>query len=95
MYRYEYPHPAVTTDIVIFTIRDARLKLLLIRRASEPFKGGWALPGGFVDIDEDLEDGARRELQEETGLTGGNARLLCADEQRVTAAATSQILVKS
>jgi 8-oxo-dGTP diphosphatase len=70
MYQYEYPHPAVTTDIVIFTIRDARLKLLLIRRASEPFKGKWALPGGFVNIDEDLEDGARRELAEETGVSG-------------------------
>ncbi|UCH74827.1 MAG: NUDIX hydrolase, partial [Rhodospirillales bacterium] len=68
MYRYDYPHPAVTTDIVIFTIRDKKLKLLLIRRAAAPFKGSWALPGGFVDIDEDLESGARRELQEETGV---------------------------
>ena len=70
MYRYEHPHPAVTTDIVIFTIRDARLKLLLIRRAAEPFKGSWALPGGFVNIDEDLEAAARRELAEETGVAG-------------------------
>jgi 8-oxo-dGTP diphosphatase len=69
MYRYEYPHPAVTTDIVIFTIRDDRLKLLLIRRGGEPFKGKWALPGGFVGIDESLEDGARRELEEETGVS--------------------------
>lgn len=69
MYQYEYPHPAVTTDIVIFTIRDGRLKLLLIRRGAEPFKGKWALPGGFVGIDESLEDGARRELQEETGVS--------------------------
>ena len=44
MYTYTYPHPAVTVDIVIFTIRDAQLKLLLIRRAGEPFKGAWALP---------------------------------------------------
>jgi 8-oxo-dGTP diphosphatase len=70
MYQYEYPHPAVTTDIVIFTIRDGRLKLLLIRRGAEPFKGKWALPGGFVGIDESLEDGARRELEEETGVSG-------------------------
>lgn len=70
MYQYDYPHPAVTTDIVIFTIRDGRLKLLLIRRGGEPFKGKWALPGGFVGIDESLEDGARRELQEETGVSG-------------------------
>ena len=69
MYQYEYPHPAVTTDIVIFTIRDGRLELLLIRRGAEPFKGKWALPGGFVGIDESLEDGARRELQEETGVS--------------------------
>ena len=70
MYQYDYPHPAVTTDIVIFTIRDGRLKLLLIRRGAAPFKGRWALPGGFVGIDEDLEDGARRELAEETGVSG-------------------------
>ena len=70
MYQYEYPHPAVTTDIVIFTIRDGRLKLLLIRRGGKPFKGKWALPGGFVGIDESLEDGARRELEEETGVSG-------------------------
>jgi 8-oxo-dGTP diphosphatase len=70
MHQYEYPHPAVTTDIVIFTIRDGRLKLLLVRRGLAPFKGKWALPGGFVGIDEDLEVGARRELAEETGVSG-------------------------
>ncbi len=70
MYTYEYPHPAVTADIVIFTIQDEQLKVLLIRRASEPFKDHWALPGGFVEIDEDLEAGALRELKEETGVTG-------------------------
>lgn len=70
MYQYEYPHPAVTTDIVIFTIRDKQLKLLLIMRGAEPYKGKWALPGGFVQLDEDLESGARRELSEETGISG-------------------------
>lgn len=70
MYQYEYPHPAVTTDIVIFTIRDKQLKLLQIMRGGEPFKGIWALPGGFVQLDEDLETGARRELDEETGISG-------------------------
>lgn len=70
MYQYEYPHPAVTTDIVIFTVRDKQLKLLLIMRKGEPFRGKWALPGGFVQMDEDLETGARRELAEETGVSG-------------------------
>lgn len=68
MYSYRYPHPAVSTDIVIFTILDDRLQVLLIRRAAEPFRGAWALPGGFVEIDEDLEAGALRELEEETGI---------------------------
>lgn len=70
MYQYEYPHPAVTTDIVIFTVRDKQLKLLLIMRGGEPYKGQWALPGGFVQLNEDLETGARRELAEETGISG-------------------------
>jgi 8-oxo-dGTP diphosphatase len=69
-YCYRYAHPAVTTDVILFTIRDRRLQLLLIRRGAEPFKGHWALPGGFLDIDEDLEDGALRELEEETGVSG-------------------------
>jgi len=70
MYSYEYPHPAVTTDVVIFTIRENTLKLLLIKRGGEPYQGKWALPGGFVNLDEDLEAGARRELEEETGVSG-------------------------
>lgn len=70
MYQYQYPHPAVSTDIVIFTIQEQELKVLLIRRLSEPFQNGWALPGGFVEIDEDLDQAALRELQEETGISG-------------------------
>ena len=70
MYQYEHPHPAVTTDVVIFTIQEQCLKVLLIRRGNEPFKGRWAFPGGFVEPDEDLETAARRELKEETGLSG-------------------------
>ncbi|MEX2353441.1 MAG: NUDIX domain-containing protein [Gammaproteobacteria bacterium] len=70
MYTYEYPHPAVSTDIVIFTLLEKQLKVLLIQRANDPFKDQWSLPGGFVEIDEDLEDAALRELREETGVTG-------------------------
>lgn len=69
-YTYDHPHPAVTTDIVIFTILGGALKVLLIKRAQAPFRGRWALPGGFVHIDESLEDCARRELEEETGVRG-------------------------
>lgn len=65
---YKYPHPAVTTDCVIFGFDGTALKVLLIERGIEPFKGCWALPGGFLNPDETAEQGARRELQEETGL---------------------------
>ncbi|MET0051552.1 MAG: NUDIX hydrolase [Candidatus Thiodiazotropha sp.] len=67
---YEYPHPAVTTDVVVFTIRDNALEVLLIQRKNPPFQGMWALPGGFLEMDEDLETCAKRELQEETGIEG-------------------------
>ena len=67
-YCYPYPHPAVTTDIVIFTIQEQQLNVLLVRRGNDPFKNQWALPGGFVDIDEDLDVCAQRELHEETNL---------------------------
>jgi len=67
-YRYAYPHPAVTTDIVIFSIRKDELNVLLIKRDIAPFKGKWALPGGFVRLDESLEQCATRELAEETGV---------------------------
>lgn len=70
MYQYEYPHPAVTADVVIFTVREKKLKLLLVKRAGEPYQGRWALPGGFVRLDEDLDAAARRELEEETGVSG-------------------------
>ena len=69
MYCYKYPHPAVTTDCVVFGYDpNDGLSVLLIRRGIEPFKDCWALPGGFVRIDEEVEACARRELNEETGL---------------------------
>lgn len=76
-YCYEYPHPALTTDIVLFSVHDARLRLLLIRRGREPYAGQWAFPGGFIDMDEDLEPCARRELEEETGISGVYLEQLC------------------
>lgn len=65
----DYPRPSVTVDLVIFTIVEDDLKVLLIRRGLEPFKGRWALPGGFVEIDESLDQAAARELKEEVGVT--------------------------
>lgn len=67
-YCYRYPHPAVTTDCVIFGFDGERLQVLLIERGIEPFKGKWAFPGGFIKMDESAEEGALRELREETGL---------------------------
>ena len=69
-YTYPFPRPAVTVDIIIFRLSCNRPEVLLIERANEPFRGKWALPGGFVDKDEALEDAAARELAEETGLRG-------------------------
>ena len=71
----DYPRPSVAVDLVIFTIIDAQLRVLVVKRQEHPFKGDWALPGGFVRVGEsakeqgeDLDAAARRELQEETGL---------------------------
>ena len=68
MYTYEHPRPAVTVDIVVFNLYTGLPYVLLIQRAAEPFIGMWALPGGFVQMDEGLEEAARRELEEEIGL---------------------------
>ncbi len=65
---YEYPRPAVTVDLVAFVREGSTLRVLLVRRKAEPFAGRWALPGGFLNLDEPAEAGARRELREETGL---------------------------
>lgn len=67
-YTYEYPRPALTVDCVVFGFDGGDLQVLLIRRGLEPFQGRWALPGGFVHLEETLDEAARRELAEETGL---------------------------
>jgi len=66
-YTYEYPRPGVTADIILIT-KSETPKILLIERKHYPFEGNWALPGGFVEIDEDIEIAALRELKEETNL---------------------------
>lgn len=65
---HQFDKPSVTVDVVIFTIKDQDLQVLLVKRNIEPFKNKWALPGGFVRIDESLEAAAKRELEEETGV---------------------------
>ncbi len=71
MFTYEYPRPALTVDVVVITLLNDQLHILLILRAQPPFQGSWALPGGFVGMDESLECAAARELAEETGIEGG------------------------
>lgn len=65
---YRYPRAALTVDCVVFGFDEGELKVLLIQRGLAPFKGKWALPGGFVHVEETLDEAARRELAEETGL---------------------------
>lgn len=67
-YCYDYPRPAVTIDLAVFSLQGEELRVLMIRRDQDPFAGHWALPGGFLEIDERIEDAALRELGEETGL---------------------------
>lgn len=68
-YCYKYPHPAVTTDCVIFGFDGMKLNVLLIERGVDPYKGRWAFPGGFLNMDESADEGAHRELKEETNLS--------------------------
>lgn len=76
MYSYEYPRPALTADIAVFNL-DAT-EILLIRRGNDPYKGCWAFPGGFFDMnDRDIEQTAARELEEETSLTGIPLSMVC------------------
>jgi 8-oxo-dGTP diphosphatase len=69
-YIYDWPRPMAAADAAVFGFFAGKAKVLLINRKNEPFKGKWALPGGFVNIDEELEDAVARELAEETGLVG-------------------------
>ncbi len=71
----QYDRPAVTVDVVIFTILEEKLKVLLIKRKGWPFEGMWAVPGGFVNMAESLEEAAYRELAEETGVSGAEVYL--------------------
>lgn len=71
MFTYSYPRPAVTVDAILVSPQNS---VLLIERGREPFKGKWALPGGFIDMDEELESACRRELEEETGLRVGELK---------------------
>ena len=67
-FSYQFPRPALTVDCVFFGLDNEGLMVLLIKRGLDPFRGRWALPGGFVHIDETVDEAARRELREETGL---------------------------
>ncbi|UCD49624.1 MAG: NUDIX hydrolase [Phycisphaerales bacterium] len=67
-YVYEWPRPMVTVDAAVFAFIDGKAHLLLINRKHEPYQGQWAIPGGFIEMDEELEDAVARELEEETGL---------------------------
>ncbi|MHC5061101.1 MAG: NUDIX domain-containing protein [Planctomycetota bacterium] len=67
-YVYEWPRPMVTVDMVVFLPAKSGSKVLLIKRKKDPFKNKWAFPGGFLEMNEELADGAARELAEETGL---------------------------
>lgn len=64
----QYHYPAITVDVILFTLREQDLQVLLVRRKNPPFEGRWAIPGGFVEAAESLDAAARRELEEETGL---------------------------
>ena len=75
-YTHKYPHPAVTADCVVFGFDGRNLKILLIERGYDPYKGCWAFPGGFMNIDETAEQCAKRELKEETGLDIANIEQL-------------------
>ena len=74
MYSYKYPRMALTVDALVIAFKNSKPYLLLIERGIDPFKGMWALPGGFVNMDETLENACIRELEEETGIVVGEMK---------------------
>ncbi|MBN1795932.1 MAG: NUDIX hydrolase [Sedimentisphaerales bacterium] len=77
-YTYDWPRPMVSADALVFAVSGGKAKVLLIKRGHYPFEGQWALPGGYIGMEEDLEDTAVRELEEETGLTNVKLQQLAA-----------------
>jgi 8-oxo-dGTP diphosphatase len=75
VYTSDYPIINVTVDVVVLIIDEGELRALMVRRGAPPYQGRWALPGGFVEVDEDLETSARRELVEETGVSADEVRI--------------------
>ena len=84
LYAYRWPRASVTADAVLFAERDGQIYVLLIRRGNEPYKGCWAFPGGFLEMDETVAHCAERELEEETGiqLTGMQLSGIYSDVER-------------
>lgn len=76
LYAYRYPRASVTADAVLFAEKDGQKYVLLIQRGNEPYKGSWAFPGGFLNMDETVERCAERELEEETGIVMTGMRLV-------------------
>ena len=76
MFAYQWPRASVTADAVLFALKDEQVFVLLIQRANEPYKGCWAFPGGFLEMDETVPQCAERELMEETGIQLSNLQLV-------------------
>lgn len=76
LYAYRYPRASVTADAVLFAQKEGQTYVLLIQRGNEPYKGSWAFPGGFLNMDETVERCAERELEEETGIVMTSMRLV-------------------